>query len=159
MWQVRSYTICLSLLLAHMLHITPMPIGFDASRPDWVLLVLVYWSLALPSRVSVGVAFFNGLVLDVLLGTPLGVHSLALSAAVYIAAANYQRLRNYSVWQQAIIFSLLDSFYHLLIFWVLRLLTDINFSFGLMWPVLTSTLLWPWVFSLLRKLRRQLRVV
>lgn len=158
MFQIRHYIIGLSIVFGLMLQIMPMPILVDPYRPDWVFLIIAYWSLALPSRVSVGVAFLNGLILDVLLGTPLGVHSLALSIVVFILAANYLRLRNYSVWQQSIIIGLLATLYHILVFWILRLLTDIQFNFELLWPVLTGVLLWPWIFSLLRKMRRQFRV-
>lgn len=156
MWELRNYIIGLSIVLALVLQIMPMP--FDAFRPDWLLLVLAYWTLALPNRVSVGSAFINGLILDVLLGTTLGVHALACSVVIYVLAANYQRLRNYSIWQQSIIFGIVAALYHLLIFWLLHLLTDIYFIFDYLWPVVTSMALWPWLFFLLRKMRRQFRV-
>ncbi|MBE1300260.1 MAG: rod shape-determining protein MreD [Alteromonadaceae bacterium] len=158
MFQLRHYLIGLSILLALMLQIMPMPILVDPYRPDWLLLVIAYWCLALPNRVSIGVAFFNGLILDILLGTTLGVHSLAMTVVVYILAVNYQRLRNYSVWQQAIIVGVIGALYHLVIFWMLRLLTDVDFQFEFLWPVFTGMLIWPWIFGLLRKLRRQFKI-
>ncbi|MCY7295259.1 rod shape-determining protein MreD [Alteromonas sp. a30] len=158
MFQIRHYIIGISLVLALMFQIMPMPPVVDPFRPDWVYLVIAYWTLALPNRVNVGVAFINGLLLDVLLGTTLGVHSLALCAVTYILAANYLRLRNYSVWQQAIIIGLLSALYHLIVFWLLRLLTDLNFNFEFLWPVITGMVFWPWIFLLLRKMRRQFRV-
>ena len=105
-----------------------------------------------------GVAFTSGLALDILLGTAMGVHSFALSISIYVLAANYQRLRNYSVWQQAVIIGVVSALYHSLLFWLLRLLTDVTFRFEELWPVLTSMALWPWIFWLLRKVRRQLRI-
>lgn len=154
----RNYAIALSIVIALLLQIMPMPPAADIYRPDWVLLVLCYWTLALPNRVNVGVAFLNGLILDILLGTAIGVHSFALSMCIYVLAANYQRLRNYSVWQQMFVIGLVAALYHLLIFWLQHLLTDIYFLFDYLWPVLTSMLIWPWLFALLRKIRRQLRV-
>ncbi|ALS96996.1 rod shape-determining protein MreD [Lacimicrobium alkaliphilum] len=158
MFSLRNYTIAISLLVALMLQIMPMPIVADPFRPDWVMLVLAYWTLALPQRVNVGVAFINGLLLDLLLGTTLGIHGFALSLVIFILAANYQRLRNYSVWQQAFMVGLLTSLYHLVIFWLQHLLTDIYFMFTYLWPVLTTMLFWPWCFLILRKVRRQLKV-
>ncbi|XOV79568.1 MAG: rod shape-determining protein MreD [Aestuariibacter sp.] len=158
MFDVKHYIIGISILLALMLQIMPMPIMADPYRPDWLLLVIAYWSLALPHRVSIGVAFFNGLILDILLGTTLGVHSLAMTIVVYILSANYLRLRNYSVWQQAMIVGVLGALYHLLVFWLLRLLNDVDFQFAFLWPVLTSMVFWPWVFGLLRKVRRQFKI-
>ena len=157
--QLRNYAIAASIILALVLQIMPMPVLADQLRPDWVLLVLSYWTLALPNRVNVGVAFINGLILDILLGTSLGVHSIAMCLCVFVLAANYQRLRNYSVWQQAVVIGILTALYHLVIFWLQHLLTDIYFIFEYLWPVLTSMLIWPWLFLLLRKVRRQLRIV
>lgn len=154
----RHYFIASTILVALVLQIMPMPIQADLYRPDWVIIVLAYWTMALPHRVNVGVAFLVGLAMDILLGTALGIHSFALSASVYVLAANYQRLRNYSVWQQAIIIGLLCSLYHLVLFWLQHLLTDIPFQFAYLWPIFSSMILWPWIFWLLRKLRRQLNI-
>ena len=154
----RNLVIWISLLVSLVLQIVPLPIQVDLYRPDWVLVVLAYWSMALPHRVNVGVAFLTGIAMDVLVGTTLGIHSLGLSICVYVLTANYQRLRNYSVWQQAIVIGLLSSLYHLLTFWVQHLLTDIYFQLDYLWPVLTSMLLWPWLFWLLRRTRRQFSI-
>ena len=134
----RHSVIVSSLIIALVLQIVPLPIQVDLYRPDWVLVVLSYWCMALPHRVNVGIAFVTGIAVDILVGTTLGIHSLGLSICVYILAANYQRLRNYSVWQQAIVIGLLSSLYHLLTFWVQHLLTDIYFQVDYLWPVLTS---------------------
>ena len=156
--KMKNYAIAMSLIVALILQIMPLPIVVDAFRPDWVLLVLAYWALALPTRVNVGVAFSYGLALDILLGTTLGIHSFAMSLVIFILAANYQRLRNYSVWQQAMIIGIMAALYHLVVFWLQHLLTDIFFLFDYLWPVVTSIFFWPWVFMILRKTRRQLRV-
>lgn len=156
--QFRAYIIVLSLLCALVLQIMPMPASVDLYRPEWVLLVLSYWTLALPHRVNVGIAFINGLVLDILLGSSLGVHSFAMCVSIYVLAANYQRLRNYSVWQQAIVIGVTSAFYNLIVFWLQHLLTDVYFLITYMWPVVSSMVIWPWLFWLLRKLRRQMRL-
>lgn len=154
----RFFTVPLTLSVALVLHIVPLPTQIDLYRPDWVLIVLSYWSMALPNRVNIGSAFLMGLCLDILLGTQLGVHSLVLSISIFVLVANYQRLRNYSVWQQSIIIGLVCSFYHLLQFWVLHLLNDIYFRYEFLLPTLSSMILWPWAFWLLRKIRRQFKV-
>ncbi|AEE25046.1 rod shape-determining protein MreD [Paraglaciecola chathamensis] len=156
--KLRNNTIGLSIIVALVLQIMPMPSIVEQYRPDWVFLVLGYWALALPERVNVGVAFIVGLVLDLLLGTSIGVHSFAMSLSVFVLAANYQRLRNYSVWQQAIVIGILCALYNLVVFWLMHLLTDIYFMLTYMWPVITSMVIWPWIFWLLRRVRRQFRL-
>lgn len=156
--RLRNYSIALSILAALVLQIVPMPANFDLYRPDWVMLILSYWVLALPNRVNVGVAFIVGLMLDILLGTTLGVHSFAMCLCIYVLAANYQRLRNYSVWQQSVIIGVLNALYNLVVFWLQHLITDILFLFTYLWPVASAVVMWPWLFWLLRKIRRQLRL-
>ncbi|MEP4891254.1 MAG: rod shape-determining protein MreD [Aliiglaciecola sp.] len=156
--KLRNYAIFLSIIIALILQIVPMPITVEQFRPDWVLLVLSYWALALPNRVNVGMAFIVGLVLDILMGTSLGVHSFAMSINIFVLVSNYQRLRNYSLWQQAFIIGTLSALYHLVVFWLQHLQTDVIFLFTYLWPVLTSMLMWPWIFGLLRKVRRQFRI-
>ncbi|WP_448214299.1 rod shape-determining protein MreD [Colwellia sp. MEBiC06753] len=150
--------IIFTLLLALIATIMPMPLSVDAFRPDWVLVVLIYWSLALPNRVNVTTAWVMGFILDVLLGSTLGVHAAAMALSVYIAAVNFQKIRNFSLWQQALIVGVLAALYQLLVFWMQRLLTDVVFLPSYLYPVFTSIVLWPWAFLLLRKVRRHFKI-
>ncbi len=146
------------MLLALIASIIPMPLSVDVFRPDWALVVLVYWGIALPNRVNVVSAWVVGFLLDVLLGSTLGVHAAAMALSVYIATVNYQKIRNFSVWQQAIIVGVLAALYHLLVFWMQRFLTDAVFLPNYLYPVATTILLWPWAFLLLRKVRRHFKI-
>jgi rod shape-determining protein MreD len=150
--------ILVSIIIGIILQIIPMPPPIDLYRPDWLLLILVYWSMALPNRVSVGSAAIAGLILDILYGTALGVHSFALAIPIYLVSANYQRLRNYSMIQQAVMILVLCLLYHITVYWLQYWLTGIEFSWIFLRPAITSILLWPWLFWLLRKFRRNLRV-
>ena len=145
-------------IIALVATIMPLPQGLDTFRPDWVLVVLVYWCMALPARVNVITAGFVGLILDVLLGSILGVYTLAMAISVYIIAENFQKIRNYSVWLQALIVGVLYALYHLIVFWMQRFLTDAVFLPSYLYPVLTTIILWPWAFLLLRKVRRHFRI-
>ena len=39
-----------------------------------------------------------------------------MAISVYIVAGNFQKIRNFSVWQQALIVGVLSALYHLLFF-------------------------------------------
>lgn len=136
----------------------PLPIGIDEYRPNWALLVLIYWALALPNRVNVLFAWFIGFIIDVLLGSVLGVNAFATALVVYVSANNFQKIRNFSLWQQSLIVGLFIALYHLSVFWIQRVVLDVDFSMSYLKPVLTSAPIWPVVFLLLRKIRRQFQV-
>ncbi len=98
--------IWISILLALCLSILPLPFQFEPFRPDWLAMVLIYWALALPHRTNVGTAWVAGLLLDVLLGSTLGVRAMAMAITTYLAAFQFQKIRNFSLWQQALIIGL-----------------------------------------------------
>lgn len=150
----KHSVIFLSLLVGLVLQIIPMPPTIDIYRPDWLLLILIYWSMALPNRVGVGIAGGSGVILDLLYGTALGVHSFGLAIPIYLVSSNYQRLRNYSMVQQAFMILMLSIMYHVVVYWLQYWLTGIEFSRAFLWPSVSSVVLWPWLFWLLRKIRR-----
>ena len=158
MFAHNGIVIVFTLLVALIASIVPLPLNIDTFRPDWVLVVLLYWCLALPNQVNVLTAWFMGLLLDILLGSVIGVHAAAMALAVYIVADNYQKIRNFSVWQQALIVGLLSALYQLLVFALQRILNDVIFLPSYMYPVLTTIILWPWAFLLLRKIRRHFQI-
>ncbi|WP_432455993.1 MULTISPECIES: rod shape-determining protein MreD [unclassified Agarivorans] len=145
-------------LIALILAIIPLPLVADAFRPDWVLLGVFYWTIALPHRSNVGSAFLVGFILDILLGSTLGVRALAMSIVAYLAATNFTRLRNFSVWQQALVVAVMVALAKLVVFWAEYLVLDIHLPEGYFYPVITSAVAWPWIFLLLRKLRRQWKI-
>jgi rod shape-determining protein MreD len=154
----RVIVIGLSIIIAMMLTILPLPDWAIWLRPQWVLLVMVYWCLALPERISVGIAWVIGLLLDVLLGTLLGQHALSLAVVAYFIVKFHPRIRLYPIWQKTLIVFMLSLIYLALLFWVQGLLGVLPNSWQFWLPALTSTLLWPWVFIILRDLRRKFNV-
>ncbi|MFT6249086.1 MAG: rod shape-determining protein MreD, partial [Cognaticolwellia sp.] len=150
MFAHNGVIVLFTLLIALMASIMPMPLNADAFRPDWVLIVLIYWCMALPGRVNIITAWVMGFLLDVLLGSVLGVHAAAMSISIYIITRNHQKIRNFSIWQQALITGVLSALYHLVVFWLQRFLIDVVFLTSYLYPVITTIVLWPWVFYLLR---------
>ncbi|MGB5397210.1 MAG: rod shape-determining protein MreD [Gammaproteobacteria bacterium] len=145
----------LTIIAAFMLTIMPLPEWAQAFRPDWVTLVLIYWVMALPASFGVTIAWGLGLMLDVTHGALLGQHALGLVIAVYIVHSQHQRLRVASLLQQAIVFFFLLLLKQLLVLWVNGIMgqaPDTGLYFA---PSLVGALLWPWIYIILRDLRRR----
>ncbi len=154
----HSLLIAISIFFALVMALMPLPISFEPYRPDWVLMVLMYWSLAVPHRLNIGTAWVVGLLMDLASGSPLGVNSLTYSVCIFITASNFQKIRNFSLWQQSILIALFLTLYHLMQFWLNHFLMGVYFSPHYMCPVLTGMLCWWWIFLILRKYRRHFRI-
>lgn len=153
-----TWMIVTSFILAFMLTLVPLPEWARAFRPEWCALVLIYWCMALPHRVGVGTAWLVGLLLDVMTGTLLGQHALGLSVIAYLTLLLHQRIRVFPVRQQALTVLVMLLLYQLLLLWV-RGVTGHPPSSWTYWTAsLSSTVLWPWVFILLREARRRYKV-
>ncbi|MBT3204488.1 MAG: rod shape-determining protein MreD [Gammaproteobacteria bacterium] len=152
---LNFFVIPLSLILGLTLQILPLPDWTQIYRPDWVALILVYWSMALPKKVGVWFAFFTGLIVDVMQGTLLGQHSLALVIIIFINMNLYQRIRVMSLPGQAMYVMILLLINQIAVVWIEGMLqrsTPVMAFFG---PPLTGMFIWPWIFILLRDVRRK----
>lgn len=144
-----------TLIAAFMLAMMPLPDWAQAFRPDWVTLVLIYWTMALPASIGVTVAWFAGLMLDVSHGALLGQHALGLVLVIYIIHAQHQRLRVASLLQQSMVIFFLLLMKQALVLWVDGIMGRAPDTWLYFMPSLTSALIWPWVHIILRDLRRK----
>jgi rod shape-determining protein MreD len=157
--QPGGWVILLSFNVALLLTIIPLPLWVDRFRPDWLCMVLIYWCMALPHRVGVGTGWLMGLFLDAAQGTLLGQHALALAVVGFLTLKTHRRVRVLPLWQQSfsvLAFSAVNQF---LVFWINGIVGYPPKDFWYLAPALGAMLLWPWVFVVLRDLRRRFRVV
>ncbi len=153
----RRIPVVITLIVALILSVVPLPDWLEAFRPDWLALTLIYWAMMLPRTWSVGSAWLVGLVLDVAHGTLLGQHALALSIVVFVTVRMHLLMRVFPMSQlTAAVFSLL-ALYQFILFWV-------NGIVGLpvptiyYWaPIISGALLWPLVASLLNGARMRVQ--
>ena len=153
-----THVILITLGIALILTILPMPAWAENFRPQWVAMTLIYWALALPSRVGVFWAWGTGLVLDVTSGTVLGQHALSLSVPVYLAVELHARIRVFPLPQQAVSVWVLLLVERLLALWVIGATGQPTPTLLYWIPTFVGMLLWPWVFILLRDVRRRFAV-
>jgi rod shape-determining protein MreD len=152
---LKYLVIYLSLLVALVLMIMPLPDWAQIYRPNWMALVMIYWSMALPKRVGLWFAFLCGIILDTSLGTLLGQHTLALVLIIAINMNFYQRIRVLALAQQAIYVFVLLLLNQVVVAWVEGFLgrsTPLLAFFG---APFIGMLIWPWVFVVLRDIRRK----
>lgn len=153
-----SGIIIMSFIGAFMLLMMPLPDFLRLARPEWVVMVVIYWSMALPKRVSVGYSWFAGLIVDVIRDSLLGQHALALALVSFLTIRLHQRLRVYPPGQQAVTIFLIVLINFLIILWIRGIMGIAPGLWQILVPSFTTALLWPFVFVMMRFLRRQFQV-
>ena len=83
---------------------------------------------------------------------------MAMAITTYLAAFQFQKIRNFSLWQQALIIGGLSLVGKMTVFWAEHLFSQASLNFSYFWSTLTTMLIWPWVFLVLRKVRRRFNI-
>ena len=93
--------IIFTLVIGLMLSLIMLPLGYIA--PEWLLLINIYWAIALPSDNKIFLAFLSGFFVDIVLGQPLGISSLSYVIFIYIILHLYNSLRYMTITQQMVV--------------------------------------------------------
>lgn len=145
---VRPWFIVFSLFAALLLNL--LPTAHWPGTPDWVALVLCFWSIRETRRVGMGWAFVLGLAMDVADGAVLGQHALAYVLLAYVAAGQSRRILWFPLMQQALqVLPMLMACQFIQL--VMRMLAGADFpGWGYFIGPLVATALWlPATFILL----------
>lgn len=154
----KWFAIFITFVVALILAILPMPDWTVWLRPAWVLLILIYWSMMLPDRVNIGVAWLVGLIVDLLSGTLLGEHALAYTVVIYFVSRIYIRLRIAPLLQQSMSILFFILLYQLILYCIQGFIGELPNTHLYWLSAVTSMLLWPWLFILMRDVRRWFKV-
>jgi rod shape-determining protein MreD len=153
--RIRRLPVLLSSLVALALAVLPLPALLASLRPDFLVVVVLYWSIESPRAGGLSLAFFAGLALDVLNGVVLGQHALALTLISAWATHLRLRIRVFSMLTQCLtIFALLTG-YQFVLFWIDGATGNPVTTFSRWLAPVIGALLWPMLFALLGKLHER----
>ncbi len=140
----RPLPIYLSLLVAAVLQLIPLPDFATAARPLWLPMTVLYWNIAEPAHFNIGSSWIVGLFLDLITGSTLGQHALAMIVMSYIGIRLYKQYRLYSVLQRLLLVLGALLAYQLIDAWIWRLGGHAETGWETWLPLLSSIVLWPW---------------
>ena len=147
-------TVYITLLIALICQLYPWQGQGVILRPDFMLVVLLYWVMRAPNLCSVGTAWVAGLLVDLATGSLLGQHALSFTVTVYLALAYQRRLVLFNPWQLTayVIFLLTTA----RILMLLLKLFEGNDNIGMhhLWPVVTGLVLWQILILIFGRLTR-----
>ncbi len=137
---VRMGWVWATLLGALAFDFIPLP-GFWG-MPDFIALVLAFWTVREPLRIGLGAAFIFGVLVDIGHGSAMGQHALAYVLLSYAARTASRRLLWFPPAAQAL--QMLPLFLMTqIVMLVVRLLAGAEFpGWGYFLTSFTTTLLW-----------------
>ena len=148
--------ILLSIFLGLILTLLFLPLGYVA--PEWLLLINIYWAIALPTNKKLLLAFVSGYFIDILYGQVLGLTSLTYVIFIYIILRLYNSLRYMTVSQQMVVISFFILIKQHFFVWSNSVLGIDSEYFDLMISAVISGILWLPIYYTLRYFRRKFQI-
>lgn len=143
----------LSVFVALLLGLLPLPDILQPLRPYWLALVVAYWVIEDPDRVGLGFAFAMGLLADLAFGGLLGEQALRLVVMAFILQRFRAQLRFFPLSQQALAIGGLLVNDRVVTAAVHFTLGEPQLPWTFWWAPLLGMLLWGPVFLLLDTFR------
>jgi rod shape-determining protein MreD len=123
-------------------------------QPHWVFITALFWEIYFPHRFGLFKVWLVGLLLDVMLGYPMGVNAFAMSVTTAIALTVAPRFKIYGPVLQTWMVFLLVAVCQLLTFWVKNIFSAPQSGLSSLWAAFTSALVWPLLYFYLRFVTR-----
>lgn len=150
------FIIIITLFLGLLLSLTTLPFGYYA--PEWLLLINIYWAIALPSNNKLFLAFLSGFLVDIVFAQVLGVTSLLYVVFIYIILRLYNSMRYMTVTQQMVVILFFLFIKQHIFIWINYIIGVSSLYSSLLVSILTTAILWPIIFFLLRYIRRKFQL-
>jgi rod shape-determining protein MreD len=143
--------VVLTAFVALILTVLPLPEWLAIVRPAFLVLTVLYWSIAAPRAGGLTLGFASGLTLDVFRGAVLGQHALALTTITYVVVREHQRIRSKPAFQQSLIVLAVLAVYEFIVF-AIDGWSGHQVGNPLRWVhVATGALVWPLATALLER--------
>lgn len=149
----NGWILPVSMVIALLLGLLPLPPVLQPLRPYWLALILAYWVIEAPESTGLGFAFLVGLVADLMFGGLLGEQVLRLVIMTFILQRFRTRLRFFPLAQQALAIGVLLLNDRVVAGAVHLTLGEPALPWSYWWAPLLGMLLWPPLFLLLDAMR------
>jgi rod shape-determining protein MreD len=139
-------------VIALMLTVMPLPRLLSVLWPNLLVLVVMYWSTMTPRAGGILIGFLGGLSLDVLYGSQLGEHALAMSMLVYLSIKLHRITRAKPIFEQSL-FVLVALLLYEGTLWAIDGFSNQSTGGWTRWMhVVTGAMLWPVIAGMLGRL-------
>ena len=149
----RGWIMPVSIIIALLLGLLPLPGLLQPLRPYWLALIMAYWVIEAPDSAGLGFAFTVGIIADLMFGALLGEQALRLVIMTFILQRFRARLRFFPMSQQALAIGVLLLNDRVVTGAVHLTLGEPALPWNYWWAPVLGMLLWPPLFVMLDALR------
>ena len=149
----RGWIMPVSIIIALLLGLLPLPGLLQPLRPYWLALIMAYWVIEAPDSAGLGFAFTVGIIADLMFGALLGEQALRLVIMTFILQRFRARLRFFPMSQQALAIGVLLLNDRVVTGAVHLALGEPALPWNYWWAPVLGMLLWPPLFLMLDALR------
>jgi rod shape-determining protein MreD len=149
----RGRIMPVSIIIALLLGLLPLPGVLQPLRPYWLALIVAYWVIEAPDSAGLGFAFAVGIVADLMFGGLLGEQALRLVIMTFILQRFRARLRFFPMSQQALAIGVLLLNDRVVTGAVHLALGEPALPWNYWWAPVLGMLLWPPLFLMMDALR------
>ena len=144
--------IVVSIILALLFSIIPLPELITQYRPLFLPLVCIYWSIYHSAHFGLGKAWIAGIILDALHSTTLGQTALALTIVIGGCLFYKRRFQLSTIFQQVLFIVFLCLLYQFIFIWIDSINDRPITVLARCISALMSALLWPILIILMQRL-------
>jgi rod shape-determining protein MreD len=142
MKQISFTTVLVTMLVALVFQLYPWSGSGVIVRPDFFLVVTVYWLLRAPYFCNIGLAWLAGLLVDLSTGSLMGQHSLSFAITAFIGLTYQRRLVLFNQWQMLSYVTFLFVLQRVLILLLKLFAGNQSPDWTYILPIFSSLLLW-----------------
>ena len=135
-------SIYLSMFLAFLCLMLPWSGLLLKVRPDFILLVLIFWLIRAPNLCNIGTAWVLGLLVDLATGGTFGQYALAYTITAFFAIAYQRRLVLFNSTQQIFYVFLLLIISQLILLTLKIFAGAHSLGWSYFLPTITGVILW-----------------
>ena len=132
-----------SLFLGLIIQILPVNYSLALWRPQFMLMIPIYWLFRSPSQYGQGFALFAGIMLDIFSGEMYGRYALGFSFCIYILIVLSKRLQNFRLAHQIPLLFVVIFLNQLLTVSISLLYRPSWELMALIAPAISSAMIWP----------------
>ncbi|MGN1394763.1 MAG: rod shape-determining protein MreD [Succinivibrionaceae bacterium] len=141
--------IWVTILVFLILSLLQLPIYISVFVPNYVVAVILCWTIICPNKINVLSCWFVGLLMDILLGCDLGIHSTSFALMAWMMITQFENIRNYSLLQKTLVAGTICFIGQFILFWVEHIFGGVIVGFDIFWSSVSTFIFLPIIYNIL----------